>query len=93
MADYSAMKSMWYFIRATTSSFQVKVKICVQFFKVGEIDTLKEQYTADVIVKAKWREPSLDGQNKTVSNGHTELYFRGGFVFAFVLFSRFPRYA
>nr|XP_022322508.1 uncharacterized protein LOC111123990 isoform X2 [Crassostrea virginica] len=44
---------------------QVKVQICVQFFKVGEIDTLKEQFTADVIVKAKWREPTLDGQNKT----------------------------
>ncbi|XP_021369969.1 uncharacterized protein LOC110461026 isoform X3 [Mizuhopecten yessoensis] len=48
-----------------SSRNKVKVKICVQFFKVGEIDTLKEQYTADVIVKAKWREPSLDGQNKT----------------------------
>ncbi|KAJ8319876.1 hypothetical protein KUTeg_001463, partial [Tegillarca granosa] len=42
----------------------VKVQICVQFFKVGEIDTLKEQFTADVVVKAKWREPSLDGQSK-----------------------------
>lgn len=47
--------------------FQVRVQICVQFFKIGEIDTLKEQFTADVIVKAKWREPSLDGQNQTVS--------------------------
>ncbi|KAK3082872.1 hypothetical protein FSP39_007612 [Pinctada imbricata] len=44
---------------------KVKVQICVQFFKVGEIDTLKEQFTADVVVKAKWREPSLDGQNQT----------------------------
>ncbi|XP_005111291.2 cys-loop ligand-gated ion channel [Aplysia californica] len=41
---------------------QVKVQVCVQFFKVGEIDTLKEQYTADVIVRARWREPSLDGK-------------------------------
>ncbi|KAK7501996.1 hypothetical protein BaRGS_00006748, partial [Batillaria attramentaria] len=40
----------------------IKVQVCVQFFKVGEIDTLKEQYTADVIVRARWREPSLDGQ-------------------------------
>lgn len=39
----------------------------VQFAKVGEIDTLKEQYSADVIVKGKWREPALDGQTHTVS--------------------------
>ncbi|XP_060595427.1 cys-loop ligand-gated ion channel-like isoform X7 [Ruditapes philippinarum] len=45
-----------------TSGNQVKVEIVVQFFKVGEIDTLKEQFNADVIVKAKWREPTLDGQ-------------------------------
>ena len=47
-------------------SLQVKVEIVVQFFKVGEIDTLKEQYNADVIVKAKWREPSFDGKNAMV---------------------------
>lgn len=58
---------LWYFIKMSTNPLQVKVQICVQFFKVGEIDTLKEQFTADVIVKAKWREPTLDGQNKTVS--------------------------
>lgn len=40
----------------------------VQFFKVGEIDTLKEQFNADVIVKAKWREPTFDGQQTTVVN-------------------------
>ncbi|CAG5122972.1 unnamed protein product, partial [Candidula unifasciata] len=41
---------------------RIKVQVCVQFFKVGEIDTLKEQYTADVIVRARWREPTLDGK-------------------------------
>ncbi|KAL5006072.1 hypothetical protein ScPMuIL_017230 [Solemya velum] len=46
----------------------VRVQICVQFFKIGEIDTLKEQFTADVIVKAKWREPTLDGQNQTTES-------------------------
>ncbi|XP_041374738.1 uncharacterized protein LOC121387632 isoform X2 [Gigantopelta aegis] len=45
---------------------KVKVHVCVQFFKVGEIDTLKEQYTADVIVRARWREPTLDGQLQLV---------------------------
>lgn len=53
-------------ITMSNAPLQVKVQICVQFFKVGEIDTLKEQFTADVVVKAKWREPSLDGQNQTV---------------------------
>ena len=36
------------------------MEVCVIFLKVGEIDTLKEQYEADVMIKAKWREPSLD---------------------------------
>ncbi|KAL8592371.1 hypothetical protein ACOMHN_044307 [Nucella lapillus] len=53
----------------------IKVQVCVQFFKVGEIDTLKEQYTADVIVRARWREPSLDGQLSEHSDkGDGELY-------------------
>ncbi|XP_025092795.1 uncharacterized protein LOC112562932 isoform X5 [Pomacea canaliculata] len=53
----------------------IKVLVCVQFFKVGEIDTLKEQYTADVIVRARWREPSLDGQlSETLDKGEAELY-------------------
>ncbi|XP_013085243.1 cys-loop ligand-gated ion channel-like isoform X3 [Biomphalaria glabrata] len=46
----------------TKLNYKIKVQVCVQFFKVGEIDTLKEQYTADVIVRSRWREPSLDGQ-------------------------------
>lgn len=50
------------------AALTAKVQICVQFFKVGEIDTLKEQYTADVVVKAKWREPTLDGQSKSAEN-------------------------
>lgn len=55
------------------SFFQVKVEIVVQFFKVGEIDTLKEQFNADVIVKAKWREPTLDGQQATVCVNYMSL--------------------
>ncbi|KAK3580218.1 hypothetical protein CHS0354_018002 [Potamilus streckersoni] len=43
----------------------VQVQIVVQFFKVGEIDTLKEQFNADVVVKAKWREPAMDRQDRT----------------------------
>jgi hypothetical protein len=47
-------------------SLQKRVEICVVFLKVGEIDTIKEQFTADVLVKAKWREPSLDKSAKDV---------------------------
>lgn len=52
----------------------MKVEIVVQFFKVGEIDTLKEQFNADVVVKAKWREPTLDGQQTTVSDNIDIVY-------------------
>ncbi|XP_064598221.1 cys-loop ligand-gated ion channel-like isoform X2 [Liolophura sinensis] len=47
---------------------KIRVEICVQFAKVGEIDTLKEQYAADVVIKAKWREPALDGQTITTAD-------------------------
>lgn len=37
------------------------------FLKIGEIDTLKELYYADVFIQAKWREPQLDGRTTEVS--------------------------
>ena len=39
---------------------QKKAYIKVVFLKVGEIDTLKEFFVADVFIQIKWREPSLD---------------------------------
>ena len=39
----------------------------VVFLKVGEIDTVKETYTADVFVQARWREPLFDGQTNLVA--------------------------
>ncbi|XP_064646694.1 cys-loop ligand-gated ion channel-like isoform X2 [Lineus longissimus] len=41
-----------------------RVEVCVVFLKVGEIDTIKEQFNADVLVKARWREPSMDKSEK-----------------------------
>jgi hypothetical protein len=32
----------------------------VSFLKIGEIDTLKENFSADVYIQARWREPLLD---------------------------------
>ena len=29
--------------------------------KLGEIDTIKETFSADVFIQARWREPRLDG--------------------------------
>lgn len=31
--------------------------------KLGEIDTVKESFTADVFIQARWREPRLDGRD------------------------------
>ncbi|ELU17487.1 hypothetical protein CAPTEDRAFT_215265 [Capitella teleta] len=41
---------------------KVVVELRVVFLKIGEIDTLKEQYSADTFIQAKWRESSLDGR-------------------------------
>ena len=46
---------------------QVIVELRVVFLKIGEIDTLKEQYSADTFMQAKWREPALDGKSIEVS--------------------------
>jgi len=31
--------------------------------KLGEIDTVKETFSADVFIQARWREPHLDGKD------------------------------
>ena len=36
----------------------------VTLLKFGEIDTLKEKFDADVLVRAKWREPLLDDKHQ-----------------------------
>jgi len=40
------------------------VFIQVVFIKVGEIDTVKETFAADVFIQARWREPRFDGRHK-----------------------------
>ncbi|XP_063437516.1 uncharacterized protein LOC134718757 isoform X3 [Mytilus trossulus] len=37
-----------------------QVFIKVHFLKIGEIDTVKEKYTADIFIQARWREKQLD---------------------------------
>jgi len=33
----------------------------VTFRKISNIDTINDRFSADVLVKASWREPRLDG--------------------------------
>lgn len=42
---------------------QKVVYIQVVFIKLGEIDTVKETFSADVFVQARWREPTFDGDH------------------------------
>lgn len=36
------------------------VYVSLTFLKIGEIETIKEYFEADVFIQAKWREPLLD---------------------------------
>ncbi|XP_060558061.1 acetylcholine-gated ion channel acc-4-like [Ruditapes philippinarum] len=44
------------------------VYVTVTFLKLGEIDTIKEYFEADVYIQARWREPLLDNTKTTVSD-------------------------
>ena len=48
--------------------FQTTVFIRVEFLKIGEIDTLKEKYSADLFIQARWREPLFDHDKDIVSS-------------------------
>ena len=56
-------------------SFQRKKVVYVQvvFIKLGEIDTVKETFSADVFIQARWREPALDGSDKARTAVHGAL--------------------
>ena len=41
--------------------FQVTVELRLVFLKIGEIDTLKEQFQAEAFIQARWCEPNLKG--------------------------------
>ncbi|CAF1297730.1 unnamed protein product [Rotaria magnacalcarata] len=40
---------------------QVTVELRLVFLKIGEIDTLKEQFQAEAFIQARWFEPTLKG--------------------------------
>ena len=60
-----ALNSTLYFLNML---LQRKVLVHVTFLRLGEINTLKEQFDADVLIRTKWREPTLDGYKHQVSN-------------------------
>ena len=64
--------------------------IRVVFLKLGEIDTLKENFAADAFIQARWREPALDGKTDLVRlNGLTvfvHLNFSNEHLLFFTLF-------
>jgi hypothetical protein len=45
----------------SSSFFQVTVELRLVFLKIGEIDTLKEQFQAEAFIQARWSEPTLKG--------------------------------
>ncbi|KAL4216649.1 hypothetical protein ACF0H5_024372 [Mactra antiquata] len=47
---------------------KTQVYVSVVFMKLGEIDTIKEFYEADIYVQARWREPLLDRTRTQVSD-------------------------
>ena len=57
--------------RATPSRpFSTQVFVRVLFLKMGEIQTIKERYSAEVYVESRWREPTLDDlTDEQVSEG------------------------
>ncbi|XP_045184248.2 acetylcholine-gated ion channel acc-4-like [Mercenaria mercenaria] len=44
------------------------VHVAVTFLKIGEVETIKEYFEADVYIQARWREPLLDKTKTTVSD-------------------------
>lgn len=43
---------------------KVTVQVRIILLKVGDVDTLRDKFTADAFIQAKWREPLMDGRFK-----------------------------
>ncbi|CAH1796086.1 unnamed protein product [Owenia fusiformis] len=58
---------------------KVIVHVKVVFLKIGEIDTIKEQFNTDAFIQARWREPALDDIcPKEIDKIDLEQYFNPG---------------
>ncbi|CAF1388982.1 unnamed protein product [Adineta ricciae] len=45
------------------NEYEEKMNVELFFLKIGEIDTLKEQFQAEAFIQARWAEPTLKGTN------------------------------
>ncbi|XP_046549865.1 cys-loop ligand-gated ion channel-like [Haliotis rubra] len=50
------------------------VSLKIVFLKISNIDTIREEYLADIFLSARWREPALDN-NKETQKINWESYF------------------
>ena len=49
----------------------MEVSIRMVFLKLGEIDTVRENFQADVYIEAQWKEPALNKCSEEVATiGH-----------------------
>lgn len=46
-----------------------QVEIHVTFLKIGEVNTLKESFDADILLRSKWHEPALDNTEGKYNKG------------------------
>ncbi|XP_071107907.1 cys-loop ligand-gated ion channel-like [Haliotis cracherodii] len=58
-----------------TDDFIRHVSLKIVFLKISNIDTIKEEYSADIFLSARWREPALDRTNKETKKINWESYF------------------
>jgi hypothetical protein len=50
------------YAQAYVHDLQKTVFVRIVIMKLGEIDTVKETFAADIFIQARWREPKLDGE-------------------------------
>lgn len=52
------------------------MKLKITFLKIGTIDTIKDRFSADIMVVSKWREMSLDGKMRVGWPETVKYYFK-----------------
>ncbi len=62
---YKSNKKYNTLIRSHVDQVLVEVRVC--FLRIVDIDTLKQNFLADVFIQAKWLEPALAGRKQVVS--------------------------
>jgi hypothetical protein len=50
------------------------VQITVEFIKLGEIDTMNEKYSAEILIESKWLEPEFMTNYNPERHWNPQLY-------------------